>query len=54
MSPACPDRERAASEREGYQRVSVNAGICRLSWAFRSVPFGGYRSVSARAAVSKL
>jgi hypothetical protein len=36
-----PPATKSLSEREGYRRVPVNAGICRLSWAFRSVPFGG-------------
>ena len=49
---ACWFAPRGRSEREGYRRVPMNAGICSLSWAFRSVRFGGYRPVSARAAAS--
>jgi hypothetical protein len=40
------------SGREGCRRLPPCARICRLNWAFRSVPFGGYRPVSARVAAS--
>jgi hypothetical protein len=52
FEPARPCGQRGLSEREGYRRVPANTGICCLNWAFRSVSFGGYRPVSARAAAS--